>query len=212
MLLECSHAPRRGYRVEIDPLLPSFDFLWLLLPHDITKKFKGLCITPFGWSIVPQPNRQPAPLVVMICDFSFHGQNGDTLPIAPLEAMQFGQVLEHFLHLIVMADPCFGPPHMIKVNISSDGFYRVWIRVLKTHPKAWQLGSLAWPSPTSVTDPWSHSLPLSSPGLENPPSPIFSCAMEMIADLLANTNDICAPLFTLATNPNLICRRIHGLV
>ena len=141
---------------------------WLLLPHRVVRHLPGLRIAPVG--VVPQHSRRPR----LICDYSFHGQNADTLPIAPMEAMQFGRALERYLRRIVLADPRFGPVKMIKVDLS-DGFYRIWVRTDDV-PK---LG-MAYPSPAD--DPLI-AFPLALPmGWTNSP-PLFTAVTETIADV-----------------------------
>ena len=141
---------------------------WLLLPYRVIRNLPGLRIAPVG--VVPQHSRRPR----LICDYSFHGQNADTLPIAPMEAMQFGRALERYLRRIVLADPRFGPVKMIKVDLS-DGFYRIWVRSDDV-PK---LG-MAFPSPAD--DPLI-AFPLALPmGWTNSP-PLFTAVTETIADV-----------------------------
>ena len=72
---------------------------WTVLPSSAVAQLPHLRIAPFG--VVPQHNRRPR----IICDFSFYDQNADTLPLAPLEAMQFGRALERFLRQLLLADP-----------------------------------------------------------------------------------------------------------
>ncbi|KAL3943053.1 MAG: hypothetical protein SGARI_000071, partial [Bacillariaceae sp.] len=73
--------------------------------------------------VVPQNERRPRPIV----DYSFSGLNGETISLAPDEAMQFGRALERIITQIVRADKRFGPVKFIKIDIA-DGFYRVWVR------------------------------------------------------------------------------------
>ena len=60
----------------------------------------------------------------MIVDYTFSGVNDETLPLAPVEAMQFGHALDRILREIMTADPAYGPVNLIKVDLS-DGFYRI---------------------------------------------------------------------------------------
>ena len=48
----------------------------------------------------------------------------ETLPLAAMEAMQFGHALGRILHEIILAYPTLGPAKLMKVD-PSDGFYRV---------------------------------------------------------------------------------------
>jgi len=101
--------------------------------------------------------------------------NEDTQPIAAMEAMQFGKTLERLLHRIVDADPRRGLVYLSKIDLA-DGFYRVGLRV----PDIPKLG-VALPRmdnehpivafPLTLPMGWTNSLP------------IFSTAMETIADI-----------------------------
>lgn len=142
---------------------------WFLLPYSLARHLPNIRIAPLG--VVPQHSRRPR----VICDFTFHGQNQDTLPIVATEAMQFGRALERYLREIVLADPRFGPVKMIKVDLS-DGFYRIWVRCDDV-PK---LG-MAFPTPNGE-DPLI-AFPVALPmGWKNSP-PAFSTATETIADI-----------------------------
>jgi hypothetical protein len=89
--------------------------------------------------------------------------------------MQFGHALDHILREILLANPAFGPVHLLKLDIS-DGFYRIALNV-DDIPK---LG-VAFPTADNA-DPLV-ALPLVLPmGWKNSP-PIFSTATETIADI-----------------------------
>ena len=101
--------------------------------------------------------------------------NDDTLPLAALEAMQFGNAFDRILCEILLANPAFGPVQLIKVDIS-DGFYRMALNI-DDIPK---LGLIF---PTAYGKEPLIALPLVLPmGWTNSP-PIFSTATETIADL-----------------------------
>ena len=73
--------------------------------------------------LVPQRNRRD----IMISDYSFFGVNDDTVPLAPPEAMQFGQTFRRLLQRITNhANEQFGPVYMTKIDLSDD-FYRLWL-------------------------------------------------------------------------------------
>jgi hypothetical protein len=92
--------------------------------------------------------------------------------------MQFGHAFERILREILLANPKYGPVHMMKVDLS-DGFYRVGLCV-EDIPK---LGVVF---PTLPGEPSLVALPLVLPmGWKNSP-PIFSTVTETIADI-ANT-------------------------
>ena len=50
------------------------------------------------------------------------------VPIAPMEAMQFGHALDRIIRNILLSDPKFGPSYIHKVDIS-DGFYRIALTI-----------------------------------------------------------------------------------
>ena len=64
---------------------------WTVLPVSLVKDILGIQLSPLG--LVPQHNRRDR----MISDYSFFGINDNTVPLAPPEAMQFGQTLKHLL-------------------------------------------------------------------------------------------------------------------
>jgi len=61
---------------------------WAVLPYHMARHLPGLRVSPLG--VVPQHERRPRTIV----DYSFADVNDNTLPIAPMEAMQFGRALE----------------------------------------------------------------------------------------------------------------------
>ncbi|KAL3823120.1 hypothetical protein ACHAXA_006450 [Cyclostephanos tholiformis] len=145
---------------------------WIVLPYSAVRDLPGLRVSPPG--VVPQRERRPR----WICDYSWSQVNEDTLPLAAVEAMQFGHALDRILREILLADPAQGPIYLLKLDIS-DGFYRIGLAV-DDIPK---LG-VAFPAlPHQET---LIAFPLVLPmGWKNSP-PIFSTATETIADL-ANT-------------------------
>jgi len=142
---------------------------WLVLPYDAIKHLPNLRISPMG--CVPQHDRRPRTIV----DYTFFGLNDDTVPIAPRDAMQFGNALPRLLRHVVLADPAHGPVQLIKVDIA-DGFYRIGVRP----PDVLKLG-VAFP--TEPGQPQLVAFPITLPmGWTNSP-PIFCAATETIADL-----------------------------
>ena len=93
---------------------------WTVLPLSVVEHWPALRLSPLG--VVPQRERRPR----LIVDYTFSGVNGDTVRLAPKEAMQFGRALQRVLTQIVHADPRYGPPKLAKIDIA-DGFYRVWL-------------------------------------------------------------------------------------
>jgi hypothetical protein len=95
---------------------------WVILPAKAVLHLRSLQLSPLG--VVPQRGRCPH----WICDYSWWGVNKDTLPLAAMEAMQFGWSLERILQEILFANPAHGPVQMIKLDIS-DGFYRIGLNI-----------------------------------------------------------------------------------
>ena len=54
--------------------------------------------------------------------------NKDSLPLAPLEAIQFGHTLDRILRELILADPALGPVQLLKLD-NSDGFYQVNLNI-----------------------------------------------------------------------------------
>jgi hypothetical protein len=146
---------------------------WIILPYSTAKSLPGLRLSPPG--VVPQRDRRPR----WICDYSWYGVNDDTLPLAPLDSMQFGHALERILREILLADPKLGPIYMLKLDIS-DGFYRVNLA-------PGDIPKLGVVFPTRPGHEPLVALPLVLPmGWKNSP-PFFSAVTETAADL-ANAN------------------------
>ena len=64
---------------------------WIILPYSAVQHLPGLRVSPPG--VVPQREHRPC----WICDYSWWDVNADTLPLAAMEAMQFGHALERIL-------------------------------------------------------------------------------------------------------------------
>ena len=110
-----------------------------------------------------------------ICDYTWYKVNKDSLPLAPLEGIQFGHALDRILRELILADPALGPVQLLKLDIS-DGFYQVNLNI-DDIPK------LGIAFPTKPGEPHIVAFPLGLPiGWKNSP-PIFSAATETIADL-----------------------------
>jgi len=73
---------------------------WSILPFDAVCRLPHLKLSPAG--------------VV----------NNNSLPVSPTAAMQLGHAFTRFLHQIAYANPAFGPPRMLKLDLA-DGYYRV---------------------------------------------------------------------------------------
>ena len=95
---------------------------WIILPYSKVKELPGLRLSPPG--VVPQRDRRPC----WIVDYFWWNVNQETLSLAPKGAMQFGHALDRILGEILLADPAYGPPEMMKVDIA-DSFYRIQLNV-----------------------------------------------------------------------------------
>ena len=143
---------------------------WVILPASVAKQLNNLRISPPG--VVPQRGRRPR----WICDYTWSNVNQETIPLAAMEAMQFGHALERILREILLANVNHGHVYLNKTDLS-DGFYRVGL-VPEDIPK---LGVIFPPIP-GQPEPLV-ALPLVLPmGWKNSP-PIFSTATETIADI-----------------------------
>ena len=136
----------------------------------VAKQLSNLRISPPG--VVAQHGRRPR----WICDYTWSNVNQDTIPLAAMEAMQFGHALERILREILLANVNHGFVYLNKTDLS-DGFYRVGL-VPEDIPK---LGVIFPPIP-GQPEPLV-ALPLVLPmGWKNSP-PIFSTPTETIADI-----------------------------
>ncbi len=91
---------------------------WTVLPFSAVRHFPHLKLAPAG--VVPQRERRPRPIM----DYSFNAVNQHSLPLAPTHSMQFGHTFQRLLQRLVYANPTFGPPLLMKVDLA-DGYYRV---------------------------------------------------------------------------------------
>lgn len=167
-------GPHQSCKEHIDFLHEEFADMvakgqWVVLPASEVLNLPGLRVSPPG--VVPQEGRRPRTIV----DYSFSDVNAETLPLAAMEAMQFGHALDRLLREILLADPRHGPVYMMKVDLS-DGFYRICLNI-DDIPK---LGIVF---PSKVPGEQLITFPLVLPmGWKNSP-PIFSSFTETSADL-----------------------------
>ena len=120
----------------------------------------------------------------MILDHSFFGVNGNTIPLAPPEAMQFGQTLKRLLQRIYCANDVFSPVYMSKIDLF-NGFYRLWLQPEDTLKLAVLFPSRPGEAPLvgiPLTKPMSWCL--------SPPN--FSACTETVANI---ANDSLENLF-----------------
>jgi hypothetical protein len=130
---------------------------WTVLPFSAVKSYQHLKLSPSG--VVPQRTRRPRPIM----DYSFTGVNMQSLPLSPTMAMQFGHALPRLLQHIAYADPAYGPPLLLKLDLA-DGYYRVQLT-----PEAALELAVVLPGPTIGTSyigiplclpmGWAHSPP-----------------------------------------------------
>jgi hypothetical protein len=91
---------------------------WTVLPFHAVQHLPHLKLAPAG--VVPQRERRPRPIM----DYTFNSVNQHSLPLAPTHAMQFGSTLKRLLQRLVYANPDFGAPLLMKVDLA-DGYYRI---------------------------------------------------------------------------------------
>jgi hypothetical protein len=142
---------------------------WMVLSYHVVRHLKNLRVSPID--VVPQHERRPC----LIIDYSFSKVNGETITLAPDDAMQFGSALERIITQIVKADQRFGPVEFIKIDIA-DGFYRIWV-------KAEDIPKLCVAIPNLDSEEPLVAFPLALP-MGWTQSPPYFCAMtETVADL-----------------------------
>ena len=142
---------------------------WIVLPFSVAKLLPNLRLSPPG--VIPQRERRP----LWIVDYSYYNLNKETIPIAPMDAMQFGHTLDRILHELLLADLSLGPNYLLKLDIS-DGYYRVNLNISNI-PK---LGVVF---PTLPGEEPLVAFPLVLPmGWTNSP-PCFCAATETATDL-----------------------------
>jgi len=71
---------------------------WVVLPCLLIQDLPGLRLSPLG--IIPQHDHR----LQTIVDCTFFSVDDDTSNFVPVEAMQFGHTLEHFIWHVVVAD------------------------------------------------------------------------------------------------------------
>jgi hypothetical protein len=100
---------------------------WMVLPYRVVRHLKNLRVSPIG--VVPQHERRPRPIV----DYSFSKVNGETITLAPDDAMQFGMLVlalfDHYFSssLSVLLKSCGNKfvdflDEIQRINTDSDSF------------------------------------------------------------------------------------------
>jgi len=85
---------------------------WVVLPYSAVAHYPHLKLAPCG--VVPQREHRPHPIM----DYMFTGVNQHSLPLASANAMQIGYTLPRLLQCLAYANPSFGPPAMLKFDLS----------------------------------------------------------------------------------------------
>ncbi len=148
------------------------DGYWCVLPFSAVAKYTNLKLSPAG--VVPQRERRPR----IILDYSYppdNNVNATSLPIAPVQAMQFGKAFQRLMQRLVYCNKQFGPPLMAKLDLA-DGYYRVPLSPLAALELAVVLPG---------DGPYQHliGIPLSLPmGWTHSP-PYFCAYTETITDI-----------------------------
>ena len=66
----------------------------------------------------------------MILDCRFFGVNDETVPLVPMDTIQFAHTFECLLvHHLNHAYDCFGLVYMSDIDPLSDGFYSLWLHL-----------------------------------------------------------------------------------
>jgi hypothetical protein len=142
---------------------------WVLLPADLVIHNHNVRLTPFG--MLPQRDQRP----ITIYDYYFFLVNLDTIPLAPVESMQFGRALWRILSTVHQADPRLGPIFLSKVDIA-DGFYRILVNANNV-PK---LGMVV---PTKASEPQVVAFPLVLPMSWMQSPPLFTATNETVVNM-----------------------------
>jgi hypothetical protein len=160
---------------------------WIVLPYSAVRRLPHLKLAPAG--VVPQRERRPRPIM----DYSYNSVNQTALPIAPMQAMQFGWALQRILQRLAYCNPEYGPPLMAKIDLS-DGYYRV---PLAPHAAL----ELAVILPPDHTGECLIGIPLSLPMGWSQSPPYFCAFTETCTDLANWTSPIPAPHPLYANTP-----------
>ena len=142
---------------------------FIVLPYAAVRNYDDLKLSHAG--VIPQPDRRPRTII----DYRASGVNGQTVPLAPPDAMQFGHALNRLLHAIFTADPAHGPVYALKHDVS-DGYYRI-----RLQPAASL--ALAMVLPTTPGEEPLVAIPLVLPMGWTESPPYFCVATETITDL-----------------------------
>jgi hypothetical protein len=130
---------------------------WTVLPFSAVRHFKRLKLSPAG--VVPQCLRRPRPIM----DYTFTAVNQHSSSLSPSHSMQIGSTMQRILQHLAYANPAYGPPLMLKLDLS-DGYYRVRLSpeaalelaiIIPGVPPHRHLVAL----PLSLPMGWSHSPP-----------------------------------------------------
>ena len=89
---------------------------WLILPYNKVKALKGLRLSPPG--VIPQRNRCPR----WIGNYAWSEVNQDVVPLAPMDAMQYGRAIDRILREISVSNPKYGPGRFLKSEPTHWGY------------------------------------------------------------------------------------------
>ena len=84
---------------------------WCVLPYSVVKNLLNLKLVPTG--VVPQQVRHPQPII----DYSWCNIYQDSMPVAPIEAMQFGKTFSWLMQQLVDAPAEYAAPLMMKIDL-----------------------------------------------------------------------------------------------
>ena len=95
---------------------------WVVLPYSVACKLNNLHISLPG--VIPQRDRR----FRWICNYTWSGINPSSLPLLPLDALQYGRAFDRITRQILLADPRYGPVYLLKCDIA-DGYYRLGLTI-----------------------------------------------------------------------------------
>lgn len=89
---------------------------WFILPYDDVKELKELRFIPPG--VIPQKNWRP---------HTWSEVNQDTVPLAPMDVMQYSKALDRIMQEILVSNPKYEPVKLSKTDLSDGSLYRVYM-------------------------------------------------------------------------------------
>ena len=142
---------------------------WVVLLYFVDKDLPGLRL------IQPGVKEERDQRTRWIGNYRYSNLNYETLPIAAMSAMQYGQALECLIKEVVIAYLALGPVNVLKADVS-DGFYHIGL-----HPSdAPNMGLIFT---LEVEDDNLAAIPITLPMGEKNSLPIFCTATDNVVDL-----------------------------